>query len=48
MNEFITSDGFRLLKHGSIWTDGDLVFVSDTDGWPIDNLGERLEGEMKK
>jgi len=29
-----------------IWTDGDLEFDSDTEGFPVDCFGERLSGDF--
>jgi hypothetical protein len=50
MKKFRTSDGCILERDSALpmtdrWTDGDLEFDSDKDGWPIDSSGERLEGE---
>lgn len=45
---FITRDGYTLeyvLWRGE-WTDGDITFYSDADGYPIDIWGQRLEGEF--
>lgn len=45
---FQTSDGYALRWACALrpaWTDGDLVFFSDKDGWPLDDQGQRLEGK---
>jgi hypothetical protein len=42
---FRTADGYTLRRIGSVWTDDDLVFSMDADGYPVDYLGERLDGE---
>ena len=43
--QFMTSDGYRLTKVGTQWTNGDLTCESDADGHPIDCFGDRFEGE---
>jgi Tfp pilus assembly protein FimT len=47
LQTFMTSDGYRLSFDGKAWSDGDLTFNADRDGWPIDEAGGRLEGEME-
>lgn len=43
-DKFITTDGYELHHQGNIWTDGDLSFLADREGHPIDHEGNRLEG----
>lgn len=49
---FVASDGFRLVRHdtqaGPVWIDDDLVFLSDTTGYPVDCWGDRLDGQFGK
>ena len=43
---FKTTDGYTLFRSDDgVWTDGDLVF-DEEDGYPVDEDGERLKGEM--
>ena len=45
---FRTSDGYLLRRYGEFgWTDGDLEFLCDIEGWPIAETGERLEGAFE-
>lgn len=43
---FKTDDGFVLAwdPKRRVWTDGDLVFLSDRDGYPLNDQGTWLEG----
>jgi hypothetical protein len=43
---FQTDDGYTLRwdPKRRIWSDGDLVFQSDKDGYPLDHTGKWLEG----
>jgi len=46
-DKFITADGYELHHEGNIWTDGDLSFLADREGHPIDCDGNRLQGHYK-
>lgn len=43
--KFRTTDGYLLFLVDGRWTDGDLSF-EDRGGWPVDDRGERLDGEI--
>jgi hypothetical protein len=50
MQQFRTGDGYTFTRaisgSPSMWTDGDMEFHADVDGWPVDDMGERLDGEF--
>ena len=48
MRVFKTSDGFTLLPAPGGWVDGDLFFEQDDEFWPLDENGNRLEGEFSE
>ncbi|WP_211831025.1 hypothetical protein [Kistimonas asteriae] len=43
-NTYKTDDGYTFRKEGDIWTDGDLIFTCDAEGYPLDQCGYRLAG----
>lgn len=42
----VSSDGYRLCYRPEIreWTDGDLAYGTDADGYPVTEGGDRLDG----
>lgn len=45
---FESSEGFNLERKGDVWTDGKRTFDADKDGWPRDDYGNTLTGQLKE